>query len=168
MIAEADLAYMAAVFDMKALVITKHNSQRATPQLVLTVQSVRLDVVENLCRLTGTMVEPRQRERKDWMRRGCNEHCPEAHIHHFMEDSYLPETATWRITGAAAAVVLSSVIPYMRTDRGTSQMLTQLMDNLVTTGQGVGQVRASVRRLAELGWPIPKKMQKLLPAQTAA
>lgn len=158
------LAWMAGIFDLKALVITKHNNRRATPQLVLSVQSTNLGVIDRLSQLTGTAPEARERRIKDWMRKGCTEHCPEAHVHSFMQGTEMPMAATWRLTGAGAAVVLCSIIPYMLPEdaRGMNAMLEEIMANLVVRGQGVGMVRASVRRLADLGWEIPPEMQHLL------
>ena len=94
-IAATTLAWMAGIFDLKALVITKHNNRRATPQLVLSVQSTNLGVIDRLAQLTGTAPEARERRIKDWMRKGCVEHCPQAHVHSFMQGNEMPMAATY-------------------------------------------------------------------------
>jgi hypothetical protein len=166
MIPEAKLAWMAAIFDMKGRINRKTNQSRATPQLVLRIDSASPRVIEELCRLTGGSVEIRDGiQFKEYDQRGCTEHCPAAHIHH--DGHVVPEVTRWTITGAAAAVVLHNVIPYMVTDRGLEDMMNEALANLVTTGQGSGAVRAAVRRLAQLGWELPPGMADRLSLDTA-
>jgi hypothetical protein len=167
MIPPEKLAWMAAILDMQGRIHRKTNQMRATPQLVLRVDSARLSVIGELCRLTGQQVEPRAAmPGREWERRGCAEHCAEAHIHCEIETQ--PPVARWTITGAALAVVLSSVIPYMVTDRGLEDMRNEAMENLVTTGQGAHAVKRSVMRLAARGWEIPEEMTRRLKLEEAA
>lgn len=163
-IPEAKLAWFAAILDMKSTIIVKNNSMRATPQYVLLVESINFAVVQEMSRLTGTAPEAQAtRKRKDFMRRGCTEHCPKAHIH--QEDTeYLPAVGKFTLTGLAAAIVLDAVIPYMITDRSLAYTRDQIFAQAKLTGQGSGATRAAVRRLEALGWPIPDFVTKGLAA----
>ncbi len=113
MIPDAKLGWMAGILDYHGLLIRKKNRTRATPQLVLMVESTKTSVVRELGRLTGSHAESRHnRLVKDWMQRGCTEHCPEPHIEHEAPGpSFLPPVTRWTVTGAAMAVVLHNVIP---------------------------------------------------------
>lgn len=164
MIPDYKLGWVAGVLDYKGTIIRKSNQRRATPQLVLMVESTNVAVVAELSRLTGGEVEPKEdRTPKEWMSRGCKIHCPEAHVHHEGPGEWhLPPMSRWTITGAGMAIVLHNVISYMVTDKGMQQALDQALANLVTSGRGVGAVRASVTRLAELGWDLPPKIKDKL------
>ena len=133
------------------------------------VESAQLRVIERLCTLTGTSVEPNKNEgrrQKDWIARGCTEHCPEAHVHH--EGSPLPPIGRWTLTGAAAAVVLHSVVPFMVTDGGLGDMKDESLANVVLSGQGSGATKAAIRRLAALGWPLPPLIDQRFRAEDEA
>jgi hypothetical protein len=161
MIPEYKLGWVAGVLDYKGTIIRKANSRRATPQLVLMVESTNSAVVAELSQLTGGAPEPRDnRLRKEWMSRGCKVHCPEAHVHHEGPGEWhLPPVSRWTVTGAGMAIVLFNVIPYMVTDKGMQQAMDDSLAHLVTSGRGVGAVRASVVRLAELGWNLPPQIK---------
>lgn len=153
------LAWMAAVLDMKGTIIIKANNQRATPQIVLMVESTHVGVIAELARLTGSEVEPRdKRPRPAWMRRGCIEHCPEPDVEYPGQPDYLPAQTRWTVTGAAAAVVLHSVIPYMVTDKGMEKALEEIMGNVDLHGRSGNAARQAVTRLAGLGWRLPGKI----------
>ena len=158
MIPREKLAWMAAVLDMKGTIIIKANTQRATPQIVLMVESTHTTVVAELGRLTGSVIEPRaDRRRPAWMRRGCIEHCPEPDVEYPATD-YLPDQTRWTVTGAAAAIVLHSVIPYMVTDKGMEKALEEIMGNVDLHGRSGNSARQAVARLAKLGWRLPGKI----------
>lgn len=163
---DAKLAWVAAILDLKGTIIRKNNRMRATPQLVLSVDTKHHGVVSELCRLTGQEAEPHQaRPKKDWMKRGCTTHCPEPDVEYRgWGEGDLPPTARWTVTGAGAAVILYNVIPFMVTDKGLEDAMNEMMENLVTNGRGVGMVRSAVLRLAALGWQIPPQMAHLVPA----
>jgi hypothetical protein len=150
------LAWVAAVLDMKGTIIVKSNQTRATPQIVLMVESTQVRVVEELARLTGSTVEPREsRFRPAWMRRGCITHCPEPDIEYPEQPDYLPAQTRWTVTGSAAAIVLFSVIPYMVTDRGMQTALEEILGNVNLSGRSGNSARQAVTRLARLGWVLP-------------
>jgi hypothetical protein len=158
MIEPADLGWMAAVLELKGMIITKKNKSRATPQVVLVVESKHLAVIDRLCKLTGTNVEAKTQNvlPAEWKRRGCTEHCPDAHIH-LLDSPPLPLTSRWTLTGAAAGVVLESLKPYLTgwVTGGFAAAYDMIMTDAALTGRGSGTVKASVFRLMSLGWPLP-------------
>ncbi len=153
----AKLGWMAAILDFKCMIVRKNNQQRqqGSPQLVLLVESTNVRVIAELSRLTGTKPEPKdQQPMKEWMQRGCREHCPEAHIH-YDEGKTMPKSARWSVTGAAAATVLSGLMPYMIGDKPFRELMEEVFEHAKLTGQGSGATLAALRRLAGLGWTIP-------------
>lgn len=157
-----DLAWLAGIFDMKASLIRKKNKLRNTPQIVLYIESKNHAVVRTVARMTGTSPEMQPAKKPAaWMRRSCAEHCPEAHVHVGDAEWRMPAITRWTITGAAAAVVLYNVMPYMRTDDGLSEGLAEIFSQVVTTGQGWGAIRAALRRLRDLGWALPEQFRDL-------
>jgi hypothetical protein len=157
MVPAEKLAWMAAILDMQGRIHRKDNLTRATPQLVLRVDSSYLSVIRELCRLTDSNAEPRPpRPGKEWDKRGCAEHCGEAHIH--CEIGVQPSTGRWTLTGAAAAVVLFNVIPFMVTDRGMEDMMNEALENVNLAGRAGNGARQAVQRLARLGWELPEKI----------
>lgn len=160
MIPEASLGWVAAVLDYKSNVIRKNNKTRVTPQVVLMVESKKWNIIRRLAKLTGSVCEPQQeRNARNFMRRGCNVHCPKAHVH-VPDEWKLPPIARWTITGAGAAIVLYNVIPHMvnAEERGYPELLEEICGNLVLQGQGSGQVMKTIRRMEALGWELPPAM----------
>lgn len=169
MISDADLAWLAAILDLKGHIIRKNNKTRRTPQLVLMVESAQLRVIERLCTLTGQSVEPIRhdgRRHGDWKQRGCSEHCPEAHVHH--EGTAMPPIGRWTATGASAAIVLHNVIPFMVTDHGLEAMKDEILGNVVLSGRGSTSTIMAVRRLAALGWELPPLIAEKFRAEDEA
>jgi hypothetical protein len=166
-VAETDLAWMAAVIDVKGAVTVKRNKMRRTPQVVLYVSTKEARVARRLGSLTGVAPEPHERQASPFARRGCREHCLEPHIHVREDGDYpwqMPEVTRWSLTGAAMAVVLLSVRPYMVTYGEYAADVALVLENLVVTGQGAGMVRSSVDRLRELGWTVPPEIEKKMNA----
>ena len=165
MISPIKLGWVAGVFDLKGRLIHKKNQMRATPQVVLMVETKEMAVVRELANLTGTRPEATERRPlKDWMRRGCSEHCPEAHFHGHeeLEGLYMPAIARWTVTGAGMYVVLSNVLPYIQIDRGYTEAMDQVLGNTVLSGQGAHAVISSLRRLHGLGWEIPEDFKEVV------
>lgn len=164
MISPIKLGWVAGVVDLKGRLIYKKNQSRATPQIVLAVQTGELAVIRELGNLTGTRPEAQDRRLvKDWMRRGCSEHCPEAHFHvGDVEDLYLPPIAKWSITGAGMYVVLENIWPYIQIDRGYTEAMEQVMGNTVLSGQGATAVVNSLKRLHSLGWEMPDEFKEVV------
>lgn len=157
----AKLAWMAAVLDLRGKLIKKNNKSRATPQLVLVVESKNFPVIRELSSLTGTNPEfDKGREAPDWMRKGCAEHCPEQHFHYAHA---LPPKGRWTITGAGMAVVLYNVMPFfVATDQPWYEIMDNAIGQAVLTGQGSGMTYKSLRRLKDLGWDMPESFEHAL------
>lgn len=154
------LGWMGAVLDLRGHLLTKKNQKRATPQYVLMAESKELSVIRELSSLTGTKAEAQAaRPLKDFMKRGCTEHCPESHIH-IGDDREMPRIARWTITGAGMATVLDNLLPFMIIDRGYEEVVEEVIETTVLVGQGSGAVRASLARLRELGWELPPRYEQ--------
>lgn len=163
-----DLAYMAGVLDLKGRVILKKNSTRRTQQRVLAVQTQEMGVVRKLSSMTGTNPElMKSRPVKDFMRKSCELHCPEEHVHVHMlyPEGVLPPSARWTITGAGMVVVLLNVMPFIQIDRDYQDVIEDTIRDTPLEGQGIGMVVNSLARLKALGWDIPERYNEVLIAQ---
>jgi hypothetical protein len=177
-ISKADLGWMAAVIDLKGKIYQKTNRSRATPQLVLHVQSKDRHIINRLAALTGTEPEPHDAKGPaDFMRHPCREHCPDAHVHVIEYPWQMPQSGTWTITGVGMGIVLANIKPYMTTTQPQQstnsytykEAMELVFGNAVLKGQGVGMVRSSTLRLMNLGWTVPPKMiVKLFPEEDVA
>lgn len=159
-------AWAAGVIDFQGHIQRKRNGDRASGsmQVVLYVDTSIEEITNRLAEMTGANLEPKVRHRlhPDWMRRGCEDHCPEAHIH--MRDVNMPETARWTVTGAALAIVLWNLRPYMTTDREPwDWALQQCLSQMRLTGRGSAAVKEAATRLHSLGWDLPPVMEQLAP-----
>jgi hypothetical protein len=126
--------------------------------LVLYVETKNYGIIQALSELTGTKPELHDAKGpKDWMRRGCAEHCPEKHVHANEMDSKwrMPMISRWTASGAAAAVILWNTVPLMRTERGLRDEMYVMLDQSTTDGRGWGATRSAIRRLRDLGWELP-------------
>lgn len=167
MISDRDLAYMAAAIELRGRVSRIDNKMRATTQLRLRVHSRQVAAVERLCTLTGVDVRTEAAKIIDPAnRRGCVEHCPEAHVHLGVN---IPRVAMWQITGAAAAIVLYHLIDggYMADTvtidgEDLELIIDEALLNLPTGQQGRHAVKTSAERLNNLGWRIPTLLQEWL------
>lgn len=162
-ITKPDLGWMAAVIDMKGSIIQKDNKSRATIQYVLRVESAHFPVVQKLGNMTGLSPEAeKERPLKDFMRRRCTEHCPEAHVH-VHDDYVMPATMSWTVTGAAAGVVLYNLLPYMTCETvGYRATMQRVFAQATLTGRGSGATRAALFRLQNLGWKLPPEVHTRL------
>lgn len=159
MIPTHDLGWMAGVIDLKGRIVVKNNRMRKTRQIVLAVESSERAVIKRLSRMTGTNPETMpQRPLKEWMRRGCNDHCPEAHVH-INDEREMAAMSRWTITGAGAATVLSALLPFLATDRDWEDAIEEIVASVPLTGQGASAVLGSLRRLQGLGWDLPERFE---------
>lgn len=150
----AQLGWMAGVIDLKGAFVRKRNKQRATPQIVLMVESRHYDVIRELARLTGTSPAIQElRVKEEWARRSCTEHCPDKHVH--VQEVTMPSIARWQVTGVAVAVVLYNLQSFLRTSKPYTETMIECLQNIPPSGQGRSAVDRAIRRLAELGWDIP-------------
>jgi hypothetical protein len=162
MIPAPKLGWMAGIVDLKGRLVYKNNKMRATPQVVLTVESKEYPVVKALGALTGTRAEFRKAQPlKEFMRRACSDHCPEAHVH-VSDEREMPQIARWTITGAGMVVVLTNLMPYLTVDRGYGEAIEQVRQSTTLTGQGSGMVLMSLQRLQSLDWELPEDYAEAL------
>jgi hypothetical protein len=167
MIPVHDLGWMAGVIDLKGRVVIKNNKLRATRQIVLGVETSERPVIRRLARMTGTNPEQHPpKPIKDWMRRACSDHCPDAHIH-IHDERIMPPVSRWTVTGAGAAVILSALTPFLTTDRDWEDVIQEIMSNTPLTGQGAAAVLRSLDRLRELGWDMPEVFENALESRDA-
>lgn len=175
MLPPAYLGYVAAALDIGGRIQVKNNKRRAagSRQITISLQTKSTRVTRALATLTGTSPDifP-SKPVHDWMRAGCTEHCLDdaghllKHIPVSSVRSHLtmPPTMKWTVTGAAAAVVLHNVLPFLTTDGDIPWRDTydEIMKQTVLTGQGAAMVLKVVRRLRELGWDIPAPFEAAL------
>jgi hypothetical protein len=159
MIEPSQLGWMACALDMHGHVIQKRNKERAshTHQVVVMVESVNLPAVNRLCVMTGQQAEAKVATPlpEAWSRRGCIEHCPDAHIH-LVDEKPLRRRSRWTVTGASAAIILHGVQPYLTSwDEKYADAYHLIMGEVALSGRGSGMTRAGARRLMGLGWELP-------------
>lgn len=168
-VTETQLSWIGGVLDQKGNINRKKNKMRATPQMVLYVESRHIEVVRKLGTLTGT-VTPTMPEQavREWNRRACAEHCENKYHVHIRQASegqvesfepIMPPVARWQATGSGAAIILHNVMPYMQTDRGFKEFYWDIIRNTVSEGQGFAAVFRSANRLRELGWELPSQYE---------
>lgn len=146
---------MAGIVDMKGKVVAKQNRLRRTPQMVLYVQSKQFPVIQRLAVMTGTNPEHKAMENEEggWFRRGCTEHCPEAHTH--VDRSQFPDTMRWTVTGTPMGIVLHNLAPFLtQSERFTVARETCFRD-MVLRGRGAKATVDALKRLEALGWEFP-------------
>lgn len=169
-IEESDKAWLGAVLSLKGRMVLKQNKTRRpeNPQVTLVVQSYELDVIARLATYTGTNPEVmKARPLKDFMRRGCVAHCPEAHVHAIEDDRVMKMNARWTVSGAAARVILLEVEKYIVVDRGWDIHLEMIRRNttLDPHAKGTAATMNALNRLIKIGWKLPDDYREALVAQ---
>jgi hypothetical protein len=155
MITKIQKAWMAGVLETRGKIRFTNDASRKTNQLVLQLMSSHLHIAHEMARLTGTKVQSREAKLIDIAaRRGCVEHCPEAHVH--VNNAEVPEIAIWSISGVGAAIVLNNLVGYMVNEDNT---LLTVAGNIIAAlpkgGAGRAAVDKTIIRLKKLGWTIP-------------
>jgi hypothetical protein len=154
-ISMTSLGWMAGIIDLKGRIHYKTNQQRNTIQAVLTVDSKDAAIVRQLGLLTGTKPEWKNAKTlSNFIRRGCSEHCPEAHVH-VADREWVAEISRWTITGAGLVVVLDNLLPFLVIDKGYREAIDQIQKVTAYSGRGSGAVYATLARLKGLGWDLP-------------
>lgn len=158
MITEVELGWVAAVVDCRGKVSYKSNKMRATKQQVILVESKTKEIVDRLATLTGTNAEVYRNQviKVEWDRRGCVDHCPDAHIHERRKE--MPDIYKWSATGISAAIVIYNIIPYVTLKEIWRPVMTDVLDQAALEGPGSGAIRAAARRLSGLGWRMPEQV----------
>lgn len=161
----AKKAWMAGIVDYRGRVVYKNNKTRKwSNQVTLYVESVQMPVIARLAELTGGNPEVKVRKRntiEGWYRRGCDEHCPDGHIH--VSPGDIGDTARWTISGSAMSVILSAIQPYLVQDRGFTEAIAYGLKNMTLMGQGAAATVTALRRLHGLGWPMPPIIEETRP-----
>ncbi len=151
------LGWMAGIVDLKGRISYKNNKARRTRQTVLFVETKVFEIVQAMAAMTGTSPDMKQaKPLSEFIRRGCVEHCPEAHVHVDRIGLMMPQTSRWTVTGAAMVVVLHSLRPYLMVERGYDAAVAEVLANQVVTGPGANAMLGAVRRLQLAGWRIPE------------
>jgi hypothetical protein len=171
MIDPAILGWVAGVLDFQGHVLRRNNAQRAAGsfQISIFVDTAIPGIPERLCELTGSKAEGKEHHelKKEWLRRGCDEHCPEAHVH--VREVAMPLTTRWSVTGVAMAVVLWNVRQYMTTNHEPwDWAMAQALSQVQLTGRGSAAIIAAVKRLSALGWDLPPILEGLKPKALTA
>lgn len=163
-ILKSDICWVAGVLDQQGYFIRRNNKTRATPQISLTVETRHLEVVKELCDLTGIQVQPSEESSaREWNRRGCAEHCPkdDKHVQVHHDNWQMPRTDRWSVTGVSVAVILFNCIPYMIEDRDFRSTYAEILNNTATSGQGFHAVKTALLRLRDIGWSMPTPFRRL-------
>ncbi len=162
MITPAKLGWMAGIVDLKGRIYFKKNQQRATPQVVLMVESRYPGIIRELGVMVGTKPEAMTaKPMKDFMRRGCAEHCVEPHVH-VGDDRTMPQVYRWTVTGIALAIVLDTLEPILTQDKGFREVVAEVLDGVDMDGRGGTAVMSTINRLITLGWPMPDQVTRIL------
>ena len=174
MIDTALLGWFAGVLDFQGHVQSSNKApgQRAanSQQVIIYVDTGIPGIPERMTEMCGTKPQgkPHNKLKPEWLRRGCDEHCPEAHVH--VREVNMPETTRWSASGVAAAIVLWNVRQYMVTDHEPwDWCFAQCLGQAKLTGQGSSAVIQAAKRMHSLGWELPPILEGLIPkAITAA
>lgn len=158
MITEVELGWAAAVLDCRGKVSYKNNKMRATKQQVIIVESKTEQIVKRLAGMTGTSPEAYKNQviKLEWDRRGCIDHCPDAHIHERRKE--MPDIWKWSATGISAAIVIYNLLPYLTIKELWRPVMADVLDQAALDGPGSGAIRAAARRLGTLGWRMPAEV----------
>lgn len=133
----ADLAYIAGMIDTVALVSTRPYRDHRLPSV-----SVHMPVSPSLTYLAETTGVRLTIIRRDYVKAGCSQHCPEQHQHVYSV------SGRWQVTGSRATIVLAAVRPYLKVQGAVA-------DTTIELGLRVGRKPAIAEKMAGLGWPVP-------------
>jgi len=155
-----EIAWMAGVIDLKGRLSVKGSMTRKSPLITLYVESKNEQVVRRLAKNTSLKPEAQmEKPLSEFIRRGCDVHCPAPHIHvsNTRENLAMPSMMRWTITGAGIAVIMHSMIGFLTEENQAkyADVARTILDDVTLEGQGSGMVVTSIRRLATMGWPIP-------------
>jgi hypothetical protein len=147
-----DVAWMAGVLDLKGKFIrTAATRKRTGVQHSIRVRSTDYGLVHELARLTGTTAQQTHAFGQEFSRHPCRAHCPEDHVHVYMDRSL-----DFAVSGVAAAVVAHGVAPYMRLQQEHAVALGNSVRAVaVLSGRGSGATAKALARLENAGWELP-------------
>jgi hypothetical protein len=170
MISESDLGWCGGILDFQGHIVHKDNPTRArgSLQITLYVETSITAIVAKLGQLTATSPEDMKTNFRspDLMRRGCVEHCPEAHVHAVYEGAEMPPQRRWTVSGASCAVVLWNVRDLLVTEKEPwDWALAMTLASTRLTGQGSGTAVQAIRRMAAAGWEMPPLFRDVIAKQ---
>lgn len=143
---EADLRYMAGVFDAGASYTVTGGNDRVRQMGMICVGRIERDVQRWLLVTAGGFSGRREGYEMLQDRKGCSEHCPEPHVH-MRGTIRRPE---WRVQGFTSYIILENLRPYLRGWNEQAQRIIDIESPCVTTARK--KTRESLERL---GWRIP-------------
>lgn len=135
-LADADLAYVAALVDTLGKLTTRVVNRDELP--VVTIQG-KHEVLPWLAEVTGVKI---MRLGKDYTRHQCAEHCPEKHM------DIKSWTYRWQLTGSRAVTLLAAIEPYLRLQGREAR-------RLVEVGRAAAFKPATAADMARRGWVVP-------------
>jgi hypothetical protein len=157
----SQLAWAAGVVDMKGRTRTLTAPTRTSPMFTLMVETKHLSVARRLARLSGTRIMmSKSRKLPESMRRGCVEHCPEAHTH---THPVIPAIARWHVSGVGAIIVVDNLLPHLTDKRAEfAEFMHEALQWVRPAGKGRGRaaIDKSIARLAALGWEVMPELTR--------
>lgn len=141
-LAEADLAYVAALVDTFANLSLRKAGPAVLPNVAIHCPNAAM--LTWLGTITGTKVVT---TRRDYLRHGCATHCEEAHVH------IRSTSGRWVLTGARATMLLAAIEPHVR-------FRAAEVAELIQVGLEAGHKGATVAAMAALGWPVPARWEQ--------
>lgn len=157
----SQLAWMAAVVELKGRIRRSETKARSTPLFRLVVEVRQLHVAERLARMTGTKVSysAARPVNSTTSRRQCTEHCPEPHQHVL---TVMPAIGRWDVSGVGLIIVLNGLEPYLDPvgRAGRDEVVTEALTCVPLSPRNPGRamVERAIVRLAGLGWDIPEEL----------
>lgn len=147
MIPEKDLIWFAGVTDSIGRIHCKNDYN----MLTLTFSSSkRPDLAPIIAAMTGVQRTTIQLSEIGYLRRGCVEHCPEAHIH---VPPRKGRSILLKMAGARAYTVLWNLYPYLRVLKSAAE---DGMDHYNRESINLSQrAQLTFRQMLDLGWEIP-------------
>lgn len=141
MIADTELAYIAAVVDLQARLTTRPSPNGRLP--VVEINGNNWPLLEWLSKMTNSASFE---TRRDYQRYGCSEHCSDKHIH------TTSHSGRWSVTGAKATILLFNIEPFVWLKRPDVEQLL---------GLGLmSEMRSqSINDMKRLGWALPLQAQ---------
>lgn len=136
-LADADLAYVAALVDTLGKLTTRVVNRDELP--VVTIQGKHA-ILPWLAEATGVKI---MRLDRNYTRHQCSEHCPDRHM------GIESWTYRWQLTGARAVALLAAIEPHLRLQGREAR-------RLVEVGRGVVFKPATVADMGRRGWVAPE------------
>lgn len=133
------MAYVAGVIDARGHLEANKRHGVAQPRIRVTTKRVAL--LNYLARVTGTKVV---RDDRGYERRGCSEHCTDAHVH------IVRQSAQWTVDSSRATIVLFNIQPYVVANKTEVGALLRIGLQSYPAARG-----NTADRMAALGWLLP-------------